>query len=296
MTAARGEAATGRGVAVMCLGMLLFSIVDVLNKSLADLPVVQIIWVRFLVFMPIAAAMAWRPRRGIAWRSNRPGLQLLRSAVLVVEMGMFVWAVKLLPLADVQAISASAPLLVTALAVPLLGEQVGWRRWCAVGAAFLGVMVIVRPGFQQFDAAMLVALAGTLLWAVYQLMLRLVGREDGATTTALWSAVVGAGLTSLVAPAAWVAPDARGWALLAAVAITGSFSHTVVNKAFRLAPAATLQPFTYLMLVFATLFGWLVFGQLPDAWTVAGALVIVASGLYAFHRERVRATRVAAQP
>ncbi len=289
VAAASAEAASARGVAVMVAGMLLFSIVDLFNKLLGEtLPVVQIIWVRYLVFVPLAAAMAWRPGAGIAWRSKRPAVQLLRSAVLVVEMAMFVWAVKLLPLADVQAIAAVSPLLVTALAVPLLGEFVGWRRWVAVTIGFVGELVFVRPGFGVFDGRVLIPLAGTALWAVYQVLLRKVGRDDGAATSALWSAVVGAALTSLVAPAEWVAPDASGWILLAAVAVTGSFSHTVVNKAFTLAPAASLQPCTYLMLVFATLFGWLVFAQVPDFWTIAGATIVVASGLYAFHRERVR--------
>lgn len=282
-------AAVHRGMVVAILAMLFFCATDVFNKLLGqNLPVVQILWVRYLAFVPIAAALAWRPHLGVVWRSGRPGLQFLRSVMLIVQMSCFVLALTLLPLADVQAIAASAPLLVTALSVPLLGEAVGWRRWSAVGVGFLGMLLIVRPGLEETGWPTLLVLAGTTLWAIYQIMLRLVGRHDGAATTALWSATVGAIVTSAIAPFQWQAPTATGWLLLAAVALTGSLGHTLYSRAYVLAPAAILQPLTYLMLVFATLFGWLVFGDFPDAWTIAGACLIVLSGLYTFHRERVR--------
>jgi drug/metabolite transporter (DMT)-like permease len=285
---------TRQGIAVMLIGISMFSMLDVLNKLLGELmPVSQIIWVRFLGFVPIALLMAWRPGQGIAWRSACPGLQLFRSLLLVAEMGMFVWAFKTLPLADVQAVAACTPLLVVALSVPFLGEKVGWRRWTAVGIGFAGVLLIVRPGFQEIGTGTLVALGGAALWAVYQIQLRIVGRVDSATTSGLWSAVVGAVATSLIAPFDWTPPDARGWLLLAAAVVLGALGHTIYSRAFVLAPASVLQPFNYLMLVFATLFGWLIFDQLPDAWTVAGALLIVASGLYALHRERVRSSAAA---
>lgn len=280
---------TRQGIGVLVISVLMFSVLDVVSKLLGQqMAVSQILWVRFLGFVPIALLLAWRPGRGIAWRSARPGLQLFRSLLLVVEMGMFVWAFKTMPLADVQAVAASTPLLVVALSVPFLGERVGWRRWAAVGVGFLGMLLIVRPGFQTVGTGTLVALGGAVLWAVYQVQLRIVGRHDSATTSGLWSAVVGALAMSLVAPFDWTPPDMTGWLLLAAAAVLGALGHTIYSRAFVLAPASVLQPFNYLMLVFAALFGWLVFGQLPDAWTVAGALLIVAGGLYALHRERVR--------
>lgn len=281
---------TRQGIAVLVIGCLLFSVLDVVSKLLGQqMAVTQILWVRFIGFVPIALLMAWRPRQGIAWRSRRPGLQICRSLLLIVEMGMFVWAFKTLPLADVQAVAACTPLLVVALSVPVLGEKVGWRRWAAVGLGFAGVLLIVRPGFQTIGTGTLVVLGGALLWAIYQIQLRIVGRQDSATTSALWSAVVGAVVMSFVAPFDWTPPDMRGWLLLVAAALLGALGHTIYSRAFVLAPASVLQPFNYLMLVFATLFGWLIFDQLPDAWTVAGALLIVAGGLYALHRERVRA-------
>lgn len=277
------------GILVILFGILLFSGVDVLNKLLGQtLSVVQILWVRFLVFVPIAAAIAWRRDGGIAWRSKRPLLQLARAALLTVEMGMFVAALKYLPLVDVQAILASAPLMVVALSVPLLGETVGWRRWTAVAAGFVGVLIIVRPGFVEIGTGAMLALIGTVMWAVYQIMLRLVGRDDPASTTALWTAVVGLGMTSAVVPFHWTPPSAEGWAMLAAIAVLGAGGHSALTKAFALAPASALQPFTYAQLVLSGWLGWLVFNDVPDVWTVTGAALIVVAGLYSLYRRRVR--------
>ncbi len=281
--------ATGQGITVMVIGLFLFAWLDVVSKLLGPLmPVTQILWVRFLAFVPIACLMAWRPGQGIAWRTPQPLLQAFRGLLLVVEMGMFVWAFKTMPLADVQAIAAATPLMVVAMSVPLLGESVGWRRWSAVGVGFLGVLLIVRPGFQTLGLGTIVVLIGAAMFALYQILLRLVGRTDSAGTTAVWSAVMGAIATSFVAPFDWVWPTATGWWLLAAAAVLGALGHTIYSRAFVLAPAAVLQPFNYLMLVFAVILGWLIFDHLPDMWTFLGSGLIVASGLYALHRERLR--------
>ncbi len=280
---------TGQGIAVMIIGLFLFAWLDVVSKLLGPLmPVSQILWVRFLAFIPIACALAWRPGQGIAWRTSQPLLQAFRGLLLVIEMGMFVWAFKTMPLADVQAIAAATPLMVVAMSVPLLGESVGWRRWSAVGVGFLGVLLIVRPGFQALGLGTIVVLIGAAMFALYQILLRLVGRTDSAGTTAVWSAVMGSIATSFVAPFDWVWPTATGWWLLAAAALLGALGHTIYSRAFVLAPAAVLQPFNYLMLVFAVILGWLIFDHLPDMWTCLGAGLIVASGLYALHRERLR--------
>lgn len=273
----------------MVVALVMFAFLDVVSKLLGPLmPVSQILWVRFLFFFAIACIFAYRPGQGIAWRSRRPGLQALRGLLLVVEMGMFVWAFKTMPLADVQAIAAVTPLLVVALSVPMLGESVGWRRWTAVGVGFLGVLLIVRPGFQTLGLGTLVALGGAALWSVYQILLRIVGRDDSPNTTAIWSGAMGALATTFVAPFDWVAPDAYGWALLAVAAVLGAAGHSIYSAAFVLTPASALQPFNYLMLVFAVILGWLIFSHLPDIWTFGGSALIVGSGLYALHRERVR--------
>ncbi|MBL8700423.1 MAG: DMT family transporter [Alphaproteobacteria bacterium] len=272
--------------------ILMFAGIDVGSKLLGSrMPVIQIIWLRFVFFIPLAVLLAYRPGGGVQWRSRRPWLQVVRVLILVVEMWFFIAAFAAMPLADVHAIGAIAPLLVTALSVPFLGERVGWRRWAAVGVGFLGMMVILRPGFTAIGLATIYAVVGASLWAVYQIVLRVIGRIDSAETTALWTTLVGAAATSLVGPVFWTPPDAAGWLILVAVTLLGGFGHMVYSRAFTLAPASTLQPFTYLLLVFATLFGWLIFGDLPDVVTMMGAALIVASGLYTFHRERVRAAQ-----
>lgn len=278
------------GIAIVLLGVFMFACVDTLNKVLGQShSIAQILWVRFLIFVPIALALSYRRHGGLTWRSQRPLLQAARAALLVIEMGFFVAALKYLPLADVQAIAASAPLMVVALSVPFLGEKVGWRRWSAVAVGFTGVLIIVRPGFESMSTGTILTLIGTAMWAVYQIMLRIVGRYDPAPTTALWTAVIGLAMTSAVVPFHWTEPTPLGWFLLLLIGILGAAGHTVFMKAFTLAPASALQPFTYTQLVLVTILGWLVFGDLPDVWTVAGASLIVAAGLYSIYRARLRA-------
>jgi drug/metabolite transporter (DMT)-like permease len=268
----------------------MFACVDTLNKVLGQShSIAQILWVRFLIFVPIALALSYKRHGGLTWHSQRPLLQGARAALLVIEMGFFVAALKYLPLADVQAIAASAPLMVVALSVPFLGEKVGWRRWSAVTVGFTGVLIIVRPGFESMSTGTLLTLIGTAMWAAYQILLRIVGRYDPAPTTALWTAVIGLAMTSMVVPFHWTPPSSLGWFLLLLIGILGAAGHTVFMKAFTLAPASALQPFTYTQLVLVTFLGWLVFGDLPDGWTVAGASLIVAAGLYSIYRARLRA-------
>ena len=290
MSADEEAKALKAGIAIVLLGVFMFACVDTLNKVLGQShSIAQILWVRFLIFVPIALALSYRRNGGLTWRSQRPLLQGARAALLVIEMGFFVAALKYLPLADVQAIAASAPLMVVALSVPFLGEKVGWRRWSAVAVGFAGVLIIVRPGFESMSTGTILTLIGTAMWAVYQILLRIVGRYDPAPTTALWTAVIGLAMTSMVVPFHWTAPTPLGWFLLLLIGILGAAGHTVFMKAFTLAPASALQPFTYTQLVLVTFLGWLVFNDLPDGWTVAGASLIVAAGLYSIYRARLRA-------
>lgn len=290
MSADEEAKALKAGIAIVLLGVFMFACVDTLNKVLGQShSIAQILWVRFLIFVPIALVLSYRRHGGLTWRSQRPLLQAARAALLVIEMGFFVAALKYLPLADVQAIAASAPLMVVALSVPFLGERVGWRRWSAVTVGFVGVLIIVRPGFESMSTGTILTLIGTAMWAVYQIMLRIVGRYDPAPTTALWTAVIGLAMTSVVVPFHWTEPTPLGWFLLLLIGILGAAGHTVFMKAFTLAPASALQPFTYTQLVLVTFLGWLVFNDLPDGWTVAGASLIVAAGLYSIYRARLRA-------
>ena len=174
-------------------------------------------------------------------------------------------------------------------AATMLHESFGPRRWLAVIVGFLGVLLIVRPGFQEFGPGIAIALLGAVLWGLYQILMRLCAKTDASATTWLWSAVIGLLLTTLTGPSTWVWPDARGWLLLAVIAALGSVAHLALIRAFSLAEAGALQPFGYTMLLWAAVIGYLAFGDLPDRWTLTGAAIIMASGLYAWNRERVRA-------
>jgi len=281
---------TGLGILLSVLAMFGFASMDAISKVLApDYAIAQMLWVRYVFFVGFALLLM-RPR-GIARtaRSRRPWLQAARALLLLVENGMFVLAFRYLPLADVHAVAAASPLIVIALSVPLLGEKVGPRRWAAVLAGFAGVLLIVRPGFQALEWPILLPLAGAVLWGLYQIMVRLCARTDTSETTLFWSAAVGLAVTSAVGPFQWTPPDAVGWALLLALALVAALAHFALIKAFQFAEAGAVQPYSYTLLVWAATLGYLVFGDLPDAWTVAGAAVIVASGLYSWYRERVRA-------
>jgi drug/metabolite transporter (DMT)-like permease len=152
--------------------------------------------------------------------------------------------------------------------------------------------LIVRPGMASLQPAVLIALAGGALWAVYQVLVRLCSRFDSAETTALWTATVGLCATSFIGPLYWTWPDAAGWALLIAVALLGAFAHVTFIAALSMTQPSMLQPFTYTLFVWAVVVGYGLFGDLPDRWTLGGAAIIIASGLYVWHRERVRAAPV----
>jgi drug/metabolite transporter (DMT)-like permease len=273
-----------RGIALMVLAMGMLAVMDAASKYLATrYAVPQILAVRFWIFLGFAVAVAGPLRVPTLLRSRTPWRQLARSLIIVVEVGVFVLAFRHLPLADVHAVAGIAPLLVTALAVPMLGERVGPRRWTAVAVGFAGLLLILRPGFGEADPALLIPFGGAFLWAVYQIVTRQVS-HDAPATSMLYMAAVGALVMSCQAPFVWIPPGAFDWAMLVLLGLVGSVGHFLFILAFRAAPASLLQPFHYMALLWATLIGWLVFGDLPDGWTVAGGLVIAGSGIYAILR------------
>jgi drug/metabolite transporter (DMT)-like permease len=291
----RAASAELRGILVTLAAMLLFGLMDAGSKFLSTrYPVPQILWLRYVFTVPLLLLVL--APRGLAGRlrSARPRLQVGRALLLVVEIGLVVWCFGQLPLADVHAVLALTALAVTALSVPLLGEQVGPRRWAAVGAGFLGVLVILRPGLGVVHPAALVALASVLLYALYQVLTRMVGRVDAAETSLLWQLVVGSLALSFIVPFAWRTPAVPHWPLFVVVAALGGLGHYCMIKALQLAPAVIVQPFSYTLLLWAVVIGYVGFGDLPDRWTLLGATVIVAAGTYTAvreHRLRGRADR-----
>ncbi len=286
-----GRNNNSRGAIFTMLAMLGFASMDTITKwMVADYPIGQMMWVRYAIFCLFAWFVVRRRGLRAAARSNRPWLQFGRALLAVIESAVFVLAFRYLPLADTHAIAATSPLIVIALGVLFLGEKAGPARWAAVAAGFVGVLLIVRPGFRELDWTLLIPVAGAILWGAYQILIRLCARTDTPDTTLVWSAFVAFGATTLVGPWQWRWPDATGWALLVAIASLGALAHYALIKALDHAEAGSVQPYSYTLLVFVTILGAIVFGDVPNHWTLAGAAVIVASGLYTWHHER-RASR-----
>lgn len=294
MPTAVALAGPSRGIVLILLAHIAFTTMDTTNKWLAaSYPVGQIVWAFYLGFAAAALARAALDGGlGAALATRRRGLHLLRAALLPVNMACVVLALSLLPMVDVLSVGISYPLMITVLSALVLKEDVGPRRWTAVLVGFGGVLLILRPGLGVFDPASLIILGAAGLFALYQILTKILGRTDRPVTLTLYTALVGAVLTSLVAPFDLRMPDGAGWALLALTAAAGTIGHTLVIQALEATPASVLQPFNFVQVVWAALAGYLVFGELPDALTVAGASIVVASGLYVWWRERVRAGAV----
>jgi drug/metabolite transporter (DMT)-like permease len=267
----------------------LFTVMDATAKHLAQTyPVVEIAWGRYL-FATLTLPLILHRFGGLATiRSNRLGLQLLRSFFLLCSTVVFWLAVKFIPLADATAISFVGPLMLTALSVPFLKEKVGPRRWAAVLVGFGASLVIIRPGWGMAEPAALLPLLSSAAFAAYAICTRLLSRSDGWTTTLIWSSLLGLILLSLWAPFDWRSPDLAGWLILAFLGAIGSLGHLLLILAYARAPASTLAPLSYVQLIWSTGIGLVWFGNFPDRWTLTGGAIIAASGLYVIHRERLR--------
>jgi drug/metabolite transporter (DMT)-like permease len=197
-------------------------------------------------------------------------------------------ALKYLRLDQVLAIMFSTPFVVAALSGPVLGEWVGPRRWAAIGVGFIGVLVVTRPGFGLVHPAAILAVLSTLCYAVFFLTTRVLARTDANDTTLFYSNAVGAVIMLPVVPFFWTPPTPWQWALLVAAGGFASLGHFMIIAAHRHAPASLLSSFIYSQLVAVTILGYFVFGDVPDAYTMTGAAIVISSGLYILHRERIR--------
>ncbi len=280
----------GRGILLICGAFLLFACLDTSAKVLSqDLDTLQVVWARF-VGHAILVALVLLPRKGPrVFATSNLRLQIARSVLLVMSTVLNFTAVSYLPLTTTASIFFTAPLLVAALSVPLLGETVGWRRWSAIGVGFVGVLVIIRPGADEVHWAIGLCLANALVAALYNIATRKLAARDHSDTTSLYSPLVGALIFLPVLPYVWSAPQTlTQWVLLLGLGVFGGVGHWLVIIAHRYAAASVLAPFTYSAILWMTISGYLVFGDLPDQWTIVGAVIVVASGLYVFHREQVR--------
>ena len=282
-----------RGILLTLSATILFTVSDTLAKVLStELPVVQIAWIRYVIFVGFAAALSWRASsrdktRMLAVKS-RP-MQVARGLCLVGSGLFFILGVRQMAIAEAIAISFIAPLLITVMSIPILGETVGIRRWMAVATGMIGVLIVVRPGTAGFQPAALFGIASALCWSTGLVITRKIANTERASTTLLWSSGVGLLVLCVLLPFNHAWPTLPQFALALALGCCASAGQWMVVLAHRQAPASVLAPFTYVQLPWSVLAGYLVFSAIPDRWTLLGAAIIIASGLYTAHRERVRA-------
>lgn len=271
--------------------MFLFTTTDGAAKYLtSDLPAEQIIWMRYVVVSVILAPILIHRRADDLLRTRRLGLHALRGLLLMASGLLFIAALGHLPLELATAIGFVSPLYVTALSIPLLGEHVGVRRWIAVGIGFLGVLIILRPGGAAFTPAMLLPLASSFCWAVGLIITRRMRGEAHALTVLTYSSFAGLIASAPLAWLEWHSPTPSQWALLGVIGVLNAVAQYLVIRAFMLAPASLLAPFSYSTIIWATLIGAFVFGTYPDAVSIAGTMILVGAGLYVWHRERTLTT------
>ncbi len=280
---------TTAGIRFALMAMICFAAQDALSKHLSHgYPIPFIVMIRYWAFALFVIVLAMRQPGGIraALRTKMPVLQVVRGVMLVLQILVFVNGLYLLGMAPMMALFSLYPLLITFLAIPILGEKVGWRRLLAVGTGFLGVLVILRPGLGVFDGHAVVGLVAALGLALYSVLTRIVTRADGSSGPALfYTGVAGAVTISLIGPFYWtpMAPADWGWMLL--LSIAGLSGHSLLIRAYESSEAVRIQPFTYLQMVFGVILGWTIFGERIDPWMVIGMAMIISAGLYALWRE-----------
>lgn len=275
----------------MLAGIFLFAVNDTLGKWLvATYSVGQVLLIRsaaaLIVLAPFILREGARPFR----EAPKPGLQITRVLFSTLEVVGFYWAVAYLPLVDVMTFYLAAPIYVTAISALFLREPVGWRRWSAVIVGFIGVIIALRPTTASWSVPALIALAGSVCFSFLLLVTRhLRGTSDtvlvtGQTVTALIFGIA-------LAPLHWVTPTLTDTALLALLGVVAMIAHVCVNRSLKLAPASVVVPYQYSMIVWGIVFGFIVFGDVPEIAMLVGAAIIICAGIYIFIREQARAVK-----
>ena len=282
-----------KGIALIVASTVFLGISDVTAKYLSGtLPSIEIAWIRFLVFALIMTPAMVPGTPLFALRSARPGLQLMRGVALLASSLFFITSLRYLPIAEASATGFVSPVFVTALSIVFLSESVGIRRWLATAAGLLGVLIILRPGTSAFHPAAFFPLVSALCWAATLIMTRVMSGKEHAVTIMTYSSIAGVGVLTAMVPFAWVTPSWHDILFGILIGVASTAGQWIVVLAFRYADASVLAPFSYSQLVWVTALGFVIFGEVPDGWTVVGAAFIVASGLYTAHRERVRRSQL----
>ncbi|WP_312846790.1 DMT family transporter [Stappia sediminis] len=278
---------------LMAGGMFLFSAVDTQAKFLTEtLHPLQIVWVRQLgLLLGVIVLLAVRGLPVL--KTKNPVLQISRGVLAASSATLFIVAVRYVPLADAVAVSFVAPFIVTLFGALILREPVGIRRWSAVTIGFIGTLIVIRPGMGVIHPAVLLVIVAATLFAFRQILSRVLSGADRTSTTVAYTAIAGSTVLTVPLPFVWTWPQTNlEIALLCGIAVLAALAEFLVIKALEVAQAVVVAPVQYTLLLWSTMYGYLVFHHLPDFWTWVGALVIVATGLYTLHRERVTARAV----
>ncbi|WP_119679259.1 DMT family transporter [Indioceanicola profundi] len=285
------------GIMLAVGAFALYSMMDVAVKLLAGrYAVPQIIFFNCIFsLLPILAYAAMTGGVVNNVRTRRPGMHMLRSGISVVGGLCTYFAYSRMPIADAYALAFTAPLFITALSVPILGEQVGWRRWTAVGVGFAGVLVMLRPGAGVIDIGAFASLGGALCYSVNMLIARMMRGTEKPVSFAFYATVVNLLANGLLLSFVWVPPTLQDIGVHAAVGLIGGCAVIALLTAFRQAPAAVVAPFQYSQMAWGVLSGYLIWGYVPDIWLGVGAAIVIGSGLYILYRETVVGRGVAAK-
>jgi len=277
------------GILLMVVATFVFAAQDGISRHLAEsYNVYMIVMIRywfFLLFVMTVSKMRTGSVTEVA-RTEQPFLQFFRGVLLAVEIFVTVLAFVYLGLIEAHALFALYPLMVAALSGPVLGEKVGWRRWAAISVGFLGMLIILQPGLKVFSPNALIAIAGAVLFAIYNLLTRKAALRDTAATSFFWTGIGGFVIMTMIGPFYWEPMAPQDWQWMALLCVTGAAGHYALIKAYEKAEVSTVQPFAYLQLVFVSFIGVTIFGEDLPFTTALGAAIIVGAGIFTLWRER----------
>ena len=277
------------GILLMIITTIVFASQDGLSKYLAtEYNVYMVVMIRYWFFAAFVISVSSQKTGGIkrVAKTKSPILQIFRSLILVAEMCITILAFTLLGLAETHAIFASYPLIIAMLSGPILGEYVGWRRWLAICVGFIGILIILNPGNGIFSPYALVPLAGAILFALYGLLTRYVGKYDNSSTSFFWTGVVGSIAMTIIGLNYWDPVSKSDWSIMLLLSASGVVGHYLLIKCYEVAEASAVQPFAYLQLIWASMIGIIIFGEQITTNVLIGACIIVGAGLFTLWRER----------
>ena len=274
------------GILMMCFAVLSFAAMNTFTKELRpELPVIVIIWGRYFFHLLLIFIMFPKRIPTLLDCSDKL-LQIVRSVLVLLATACMFFALGYMPLADAVAITFVAPLLIVALSAVLLKEVVGPRRWGAVIVGFIGVMVIIRPGAGTFQIAALLPLTAALFYAIFQIITRIISHRSDPLNMLFYTAVTGAVVMTAIVPFSWQTPSYDQWLMLVAIGLLGGLGHYALIRAYERSETSLVAPFAYTEIIWATLLGFMVFGDFPDIYTFFGTVIIITSGVYILQRER----------